>query len=398
MHSSRNTDSSARSGRAITPIDRRFFAELVHDGPLSRVDIADRVAISRPTASESAARLLQAGVIVECGARRAGRGRTAVTYDVNAKRGHTRALAMEHDWLGLRTTDLKGDVIWERAETLGSDINSDKLLARASALMAAEAENVTSPRLATSVSIADPVDAATGAVIDLPDAPFPAAHVDVLGRLALTSEPGVDADNDVNWATLAEHRLGTMRDTDHFLYVHAGTGIGAGLCIHGRIFRGARGLSGEMGYMRRNGEITLMRQLADLGLASTSDESLSMTAAARLFETSAINDAAREILETLAGAIGDTLTMFDPDALVLAGPMADFPVFFDGLRERVSTRTLKPVTITRGAFGAHSPLIGAGIGAQERAYSKLGLLNTAHNGASLCPGTKLCSKAVHDQD
>lgn len=374
MHPPRDTRSAPHSGRAITPVDRRFFAELAHSGPLPRVDIADRVGISRPTASESAARLLQAGVIMEYGERRAARGRTAVTYDVNAGRGHMRALAMEHDWIGLRATDLKGDVVWERIETLDPGTSSDQLLARARALMAAESEDVSSPRLATGVSIADPVDSATGTVIDLPDSPFPAAHVDVLGRLNLTRGPEVYVDNDVNWATLAEHRRGTMRDADHFLYVHAGAGIGAGLCVNGEVFRGSRGLSGELGYMRRSGGISLMRQLAVLGLASTTDSSLSVAAAAHLFESPPINDAARAILEALAGAIGDALAIFDPGAVVLAGPMADFPAFFDGLRERICARALQPITIRRSTFGANSPLIGASIGAHEGAYSRLGLL------------------------
>jgi glucokinase len=59
----------------------------------------------------------------------------------------------------------------------------------------------------------------------------------------------VVVDNDVVVATLAEHRLGAGRSFDDLLTVFAGSGIGGGLILGGRLLTGAHGAAGELGHM-----------------------------------------------------------------------------------------------------------------------------------------------------
>ena len=59
----------------------------------------------------------------------------------------------------------------------------------------------------------------------------------------------VTVDNDANLAVLAEHRHGAAKDVDHAVMVALGTGIGGGLVIDGRLYRGARGFAGELGHI-----------------------------------------------------------------------------------------------------------------------------------------------------
>ena len=63
--------------------------------------------------------------------------------------------------------------------------------------------------------------------------------------------PGVRVivDNDTNAAALAEHRFGAGRGYDHMLYTSMSTGIGSGLILDGRLYRGAYGGAGESGHM-----------------------------------------------------------------------------------------------------------------------------------------------------
>jgi glucokinase len=56
-------------------------------------------------------------------------------------------------------------------------------------------------------------------------------------------------DNDANAALLAEHRAGAARDARHAVLLALGTGIGGGLLLDGRIYRGAVGFAGELGHM-----------------------------------------------------------------------------------------------------------------------------------------------------
>ena len=56
-------------------------------------------------------------------------------------------------------------------------------------------------------------------------------------------------DNDANAAALAEHKLGAGRRFDDMIYVTVSTGIGGGLILNGKLYRGIHGAAGEIGHM-----------------------------------------------------------------------------------------------------------------------------------------------------
>lgn len=56
-------------------------------------------------------------------------------------------------------------------------------------------------------------------------------------------------DNDATCAAWAERELGAGRAADDLIAVTLGTGIGAGIVVGGRLYRGAHGFAGEVGHM-----------------------------------------------------------------------------------------------------------------------------------------------------
>ncbi|MCJ7510175.1 MAG: ROK family protein, partial [Dehalococcoidia bacterium] len=56
-------------------------------------------------------------------------------------------------------------------------------------------------------------------------------------------------ENDANAAALGEHVYGAGRGCRHLIYMPLSTGIGGGLIIDGRLYRGATGVAGELGHM-----------------------------------------------------------------------------------------------------------------------------------------------------
>lgn len=64
-------------------------------------------------------------------------------------------------------------------------------------------------------------------------------------RLGVT----VIVDNDANAAALGEHRMGAGVGFDHMIYAALATGIGGGLILNGKLYRGMHGMAGEIGHM-----------------------------------------------------------------------------------------------------------------------------------------------------
>jgi glucokinase len=74
---------------------------------------------------------------------------------------------------------------------------------------------------------------------------------DVPLRALLEEALGVPAaiDNDVNVAALAESFAGSGKDNRDFVFLAIGSGVGAGIVLHGKVFHGMDWSAGEIGYM-----------------------------------------------------------------------------------------------------------------------------------------------------
>jgi predicted NBD/HSP70 family sugar kinase len=67
----------------------------------------------------------------------------------------------------------------------------------------------------------------------------------------------VIVDDTVRCMALAEKRYGTAKDLRNYLYVYIGGGVGSGMVLDGRMYRGRHGVAGEFGHMavRTNGNL-----------------------------------------------------------------------------------------------------------------------------------------------
>ena len=211
----------------------------------------------------------------------------------------------------------------------------------------------------------------------------------------------VFVDNDANMAMLAEHRHGAARGADHALMVALGTGIGGGLLLDGRIYRGATGVGGELGHIvvDYDGEEC---QGACPGrgclevLASGTTIGVEGRAAAKAHPDSALgrrhaagrditgplvtelahsgDAAARQVLDSVGRRLGAGLVglvnVFNPQVIVIGGgAVAAGDLLLDPAREVVAERALPParkvVRIAPAHFGDESGMLGAALFALE---------------------------------
>jgi glucokinase len=129
-------------------------------------------------------------------------------------------------------------------ETASADALLDQIAAVAREAVARAGRG--EPR-AAGAGIPSQIDAASGTALDSVNIPLSGVPVrDELGkRLGMP----VFVDNDANCAALAEAQLGLDPPADELVMLTLGTGVGGGIVIGGRIFRGATGLGAELGHV-----------------------------------------------------------------------------------------------------------------------------------------------------
>jgi len=127
----------------------------------------------------------------------------------------------------------------------------DTLQGSANQLVSALTELVTTLRedkvSAVGIGLPGMVNAETGALAYAPGLGFPAAPL----RALVEAQVGIKVvtDNDANVAAWAEYRLGAGLGVTNLVLVTLGTGLGCGMIVDGRVFRGRYGYATEVSHL-----------------------------------------------------------------------------------------------------------------------------------------------------
>ncbi|RIJ76354.1 ROK family protein [Nakamurella silvestris] len=205
----------------------------------------------------------------------------------------------------------------------------------------------------------------------------------------------VHMDHDVNSAAVAEYELGSARGARSALLIAVGTGIGAGLVVEGRIFRGTHGVAPELGHLLmvpggrpcpcgKSG--CLERYCSGTALAATAIECAERLPAPVLAELTGgdlskvtgalVGQAARsgdpaasaavaDLAQWLGLAIALAADVFDPERIVIGGGVsriADLflPAAVLAARPQITGGAFRPeVEVVAARFGDAAGMIGA---------------------------------------
>jgi glucokinase len=215
----------------------------------------------------------------------------------------------------------------------------------------------------------------------------PLTDFDFRGRMSERFGLPVAIDNDGNAAAIAEWKLGAGAGARDMIMLTLGTGIGGGLILDGRPYRGSVGAGAELGHMvlkydgppcqgacpgRGHFEALASGTAADTVARSV----VSPEATGRdLVRLAVGGDArAREALAGLGRILGAGLAslvnVFNPEVIVLGGGFGEAgELLFASARELVAREALSPardlVRIVPAELGAEAGLIGAGLIAFE---------------------------------
>ncbi|MBM7783754.1 ROK family transcriptional regulator [Tenggerimyces flavus] len=311
--------------------DEHVLRALMEHRRLTRAELAARIGISKPTAGESVRRLAERGLVVDTGERTQGgrgRGRVGSYYALTENAGTALTVSIAPEGVVAECVDAYGDTRARATRALDRPARPEDI---AAAVRAAVEEVATEPRLAV-VSAADPVDRATGRLIQLPDAPFLLGELDPADVLAPYVDGPVVVDNDVNWAARAEEA------GDDFAYLFLGEGLGCAIVHDGEVRRGGNGLAGELAHVITVGEdgsaTPFIEVFGQLGLRRPGSTAIDP---ARLIGMTVWH---RAIGEAVSGVLAAIVALADPAKVVVGGDWgpALLPAIgkaFDAHRRRV---------------------------------------------------------------
>ncbi|MFJ7151394.1 ROK family protein [Streptomyces sp. NPDC100445] len=348
-------------------------------GAASRAQLARDTGLSKPTVSSALASLESAGLVREAGTHSPERGRTAVLYAPDPAAGYALGVDIGRARLRVAVADLDGTVV---ART---DVRNP---ARTSAALAALV--VDTARRAIAESGADPARMAHG-VLGTPGV-YDERHrrVRYAAQLPGWGRPGLvdrireeldlplEVHNDANLAALGEYAYGAGAGSRLFAYLLIGTGLGMGVVSEGRLFTGAHGLAGEIGFLPWPGRGRPER-LEDAVAGVAVVESARRFGMNGRLTAKAVFDAARQgqpaavravelEAERIAHTVAAAAAVLDPDLVVLGGGLGrSAGLLLRPVRERLRTLTPLRPRIAPSRLGTDAVLLGAVATALETA-------------------------------
>ena len=190
----------------------------------------------------------------------------------------------------------------------------------------------------------------------------------------------VFVDNDTNLAAQGEFQSGAAKGESDFVFITIGEGVGAGIFLNGRIYRGSRWSAGEIGYLRvpdisrehpsihkygkletalsASGIVKSWRaslqarsQLRRLGVADVWDQADSGNAKAQRL--------LRQRATILADVILDLALILNPKLILLGGEVGNHPALLRELNALLEGSEFAVSRIALGALGIPAALLGA---------------------------------------
>lgn len=345
--------------------DRHVLGQLLEVPELTRAELATRTAISKPTISESVRRLSEAGVLTEAGQQLGRRGPAGVFYRLRPDVGVTVVGSAGPDGVLTELLDVRGELLRQAHRAVAVPTTRSAL----EPLLAAATEEVLAgapgPVLAATLSVAGPVDRATGRLVRLPDSPFLVDDLDPVPLLTPLLGLPPTVDNDVDWAALAERSQGSARGLDDFAYVFCGPGIGGAVVSGGQVLHGGRGLAGEIAHVLTVGPggraVRLVEVFAELGLRRPGSAALDVERLRGVLDGRTAEDGTRAgvIITALAGVIASIAAVVDPRAVIVGGPWADHPRLAERLAAAVDELAAVSTEVRFAELGPDAPHRGA---------------------------------------
>ena len=256
-----------RTPETIAEYNKKLILDALRmNGNMSRADLSRYLNMSFPAISSNAKGLLDANYIMEVGAGDNAIGRKSTLLAFNANRGYIIGVDLGRFRIRMMLADLLGDKV-ESTEIINSaNFSGDGY--QSIRLIHDQVVDILAKSGKTKDDILCIVIGIPGIIKDGRSflAPFTEQYLerDMIETLQDAFEADVLLENCVNLGVIGERWKGAGVNYNDIIYVAYGVGLGAAHIVDGKLYRGARGAAGEIGFMMTD-PINIDNNYGDVG-------------------------------------------------------------------------------------------------------------------------------------
>ena len=366
---------------------------IINASPISRAKIATLTGLNKGTVSSLVSELLDEKLINESGPGKSSGGRRPVILHFNKIAGFSLGIDLGVNYILGILTDLQGNIIQEETvyfNHLSYEEIINKLFAIIDHLIAQSPE---SEYGIVGMGIGVPGTVSKdGEILLAPNLDW--KNVNLKTVLQDKYRIPIIIENEANAGAHGEKQFGVGKAFDNIVYVSVGMGIGVGLILNGKIYKGNHGFSGELGHMTievnglecrcgNNGcwelyasEQALVASAKQLQNTTDSNEDISFEDLCQQAENGEKETV--ELFEKIGAYLGvginNIINTFNPQQVIIGNRIASAKEWIqDPLNNRIVNRSLwfqqKDLQIDFSALSTHSAALGVSAYAIETFFN-----------------------------
>jgi glucokinase-like ROK family protein len=318
--------------------------------PISRARIANLTGLNKSTVSNIVNVLIDDGLVSENEQDSSRIGRPSINLGLRPDGGAVIGLEIGVDFINIVLTNFAAETLWETVVETSPTQSQTSIINQAEKLID-QALSLTEERhlrpLGVGIGLPGLVNLLRGELIVAPNMNW--RNVPLRLMLNQRFRLPIYIENEANLAALGEYYFGVARGFDNFIYLSSGIGLGGGILIDGKIFRGRHGYAGEIGHIQRDpqgekcscgrigcwetqvGPRAVLRRvrkelqvhsdqiLFDACQGDFSHLTFNMVVNFGLQGDSTCRQAIEDVARYLGEGIADLANIFDPDLVVIGG-------------------------------------------------------------------------------
>ena len=221
--------------------------------PISRAELAVITNLNRSTISNITNALIEDGLVFESDTLESKIGRPGIALALRPEGGAVIGVEIGVGFISVILTDFVANILWRKwidfsltKPQLEIISDAEKLIDQAILFAREKYLSI----LGIGLGVPGLVNVQKGELLFAPNLGWQNVPVRLMWNQRFHLPLYVE--NEANLGALGEYYFGAGRDVDNFIYLSSGVGLGGGVIINGKLFKGGHGFAGEIGHIQRD--------------------------------------------------------------------------------------------------------------------------------------------------